>query len=222
MEKYPLAEYGHNSTQRAARDDRSEEARLHRHAEICRRSAVEQDSGAEMLIERSWQRSRESDQTRPRQLRSDSRRAESNATRTGNDTIYMSAIDRDGTIVSLIQSNYSGFGTGMVAPGTGLRAAQSRRPVHVKAERTEHHRPAQTSAAHDHSRLHGKGSDPHRLRHHGRMESGAGARAVRLERRRLRDEHSGRDGSGAFHERIFRRLRRTDGIANLRKRCVTN
>jgi gamma-glutamyltranspeptidase/glutathione hydrolase len=41
-------------------------------------------------------------------------------TRTGNDTIYLSAIDKDGNIVSLIQSNYSGFGTGLVAPGTGF------------------------------------------------------------------------------------------------------
>src|SRR5262249_48019585 len=35
------------------------------------------------------------------------------------DTIYMSAIDRDGNMVSLIQSNSSGFGSGVVAPGTG-------------------------------------------------------------------------------------------------------
>ena len=38
----------------------------------------------------------------------------------GNDTIYMSVIDKDGNIVSLIQSNYSGFGSGMVPPGTGF------------------------------------------------------------------------------------------------------
>ncbi|MDO8678740.1 MAG: gamma-glutamyltransferase [Acidobacteriota bacterium] len=38
----------------------------------------------------------------------------------GNDTIYMSAIDKDGNIVSLIQSNYSGFGSGLVPPGTGF------------------------------------------------------------------------------------------------------
>jgi gamma-glutamyltranspeptidase/glutathione hydrolase len=38
----------------------------------------------------------------------------------GNDTIYLSAIDKDGNIVSLIQSNYSGFGSGLVAPGTGF------------------------------------------------------------------------------------------------------
>lgn len=38
----------------------------------------------------------------------------------GNDTIYLSAIDKDGNIVSLIQSNYSGFGSGLTAPGTGF------------------------------------------------------------------------------------------------------
>jgi gamma-glutamyltranspeptidase/glutathione hydrolase len=38
----------------------------------------------------------------------------------GSETIYMSTIDKDGNIVSLIQSNYGGYGTGMVAPGTGF------------------------------------------------------------------------------------------------------
>src|SRR5450755_1288132 len=38
----------------------------------------------------------------------------------GNETIYMSAIDKEGNIVSLIQSNYSGYGTGLVAPGAGF------------------------------------------------------------------------------------------------------
>ena len=38
----------------------------------------------------------------------------------GNDTIYLSAIDKDGNIASLIQSNYQGFGSGLVPPGTGF------------------------------------------------------------------------------------------------------
>ncbi len=38
----------------------------------------------------------------------------------GKSTIYMSTIDKDGNIVSLIQSNYAGYGTGMVAPGLGF------------------------------------------------------------------------------------------------------
>jgi len=38
----------------------------------------------------------------------------------GRETIYMSVVDKEGNIVSLIQSNYSGYGTGMVAPGAGF------------------------------------------------------------------------------------------------------
>lgn len=38
----------------------------------------------------------------------------------GRETIYLSAIDKEGNIVSLIQSNSGGFGTGLVAPGAGF------------------------------------------------------------------------------------------------------
>lgn len=38
----------------------------------------------------------------------------------GNDTTYLSVVDREGNMVSLIQSNYELFGSGMVAPGTGF------------------------------------------------------------------------------------------------------
>jgi gamma-glutamyltranspeptidase/glutathione hydrolase len=38
----------------------------------------------------------------------------------GSDTIYMSAIDKDGNIVSLIQSNFSAFGSRIVPKGTGF------------------------------------------------------------------------------------------------------
>ena len=36
------------------------------------------------------------------------------------DTVYLCAADRDGMIVSLIQSLYSGFGSGVHVPGTGI------------------------------------------------------------------------------------------------------
>ena len=39
---------------------------------------------------------------------------------TGGDTIYLSVIDRDGNIVSLIQSIFAGFGSGLVPPGAGF------------------------------------------------------------------------------------------------------
>jgi gamma-glutamyltranspeptidase/glutathione hydrolase len=38
----------------------------------------------------------------------------------GGDTIYLSVIDKEGNIVSLIQSLYGSYGSGLVAPGTGI------------------------------------------------------------------------------------------------------
>jgi gamma-glutamyltranspeptidase/glutathione hydrolase len=35
-------------------------------------------------------------------------------------TVYLAAADRNGMMVSLIQSNYRGFGSGLVVPGTGI------------------------------------------------------------------------------------------------------
>lgn len=35
-------------------------------------------------------------------------------------TVYLCAADRDGIMVSMIQSNYTGFGSGIVVPGTGI------------------------------------------------------------------------------------------------------
>lgn len=38
----------------------------------------------------------------------------------GNDTVYLAAADGDGNMVSLIQSNYMGFGSGVVIPEYGI------------------------------------------------------------------------------------------------------
>jgi gamma-glutamyltranspeptidase/glutathione hydrolase len=38
----------------------------------------------------------------------------------GGGTIYLAAVDRDGNAVSLIESNYMGFGSGVVDPATGI------------------------------------------------------------------------------------------------------
>jgi gamma-glutamyltranspeptidase/glutathione hydrolase len=40
--------------------------------------------------------------------------------RGGTDTTYLSVVDREGNMVSLIQSNYDAFGSGIVAAGTGF------------------------------------------------------------------------------------------------------
>ena len=44
---------------------------------------------------------------------------------TGSDTVYLTAADAAGRMVSFIQSNYMGFGSGVVVPGTGI-ALQNR------------------------------------------------------------------------------------------------
>jgi gamma-glutamyltranspeptidase/glutathione hydrolase len=43
----------------------------------------------------------------------------------GGDTVYLTAADASGMMVSFIQSNYMGFGSGVVVPGTGI-ALQNR------------------------------------------------------------------------------------------------
>jgi len=43
----------------------------------------------------------------------------------GHDTVYLTAADAESTMVSMIQSNYMGFGSGVVIPGTGI-AMQNR------------------------------------------------------------------------------------------------
>ena len=48
----------------------------------------------------------------------------------GSDTTYLSVVDREGNIVSLIQSNYSAFGSGIVVEGMGF-ALQNRGALFV-------------------------------------------------------------------------------------------
>ncbi|MFC2947335.1 gamma-glutamyltransferase family protein [Virgibacillus sediminis] len=57
---------------------------------------------------------------------------------TSSGTVYLAAADGEGNMVSFIQSNYMGFGSGLVVPGTGI-ALQNRghnfsmNPSHVNA-----------------------------------------------------------------------------------------
>jgi gamma-glutamyltranspeptidase / glutathione hydrolase len=119
MEKYPVAEYGHNTTRSL---HMMIEAKKLAYADMLRyvgdprfgKIPVEQLLSKDLAAERA------------KLIRADHANCDvvpvdlEERTRTGNDTIYMSSIDKDGNIVSLIQSNYSAFGTGMVAPGTGF------------------------------------------------------------------------------------------------------
>jgi gamma-glutamyltranspeptidase/glutathione hydrolase len=119
MEQYPVTEYGHNSTRAL---HMMIEAKKLAYADMLKyvgdprfgKVPVEQMTSKTLAADRAKliQPDHANCEPLPAEL--------SERTRTGNDTIYMSAIDRDGNIVSLIQSNYSSFGTGLVAPGTGF------------------------------------------------------------------------------------------------------
>jgi gamma-glutamyltranspeptidase / glutathione hydrolase len=119
MERYPLVDYGHNSTKALhvmIEAKKLAYADLLRYVGDPRHSKIPVDAmtSKETAIARAKmiQADRANCEPLPAEL--------NERTRTGNDTIYMSAIDREGNIVSLIQSNYNSFGTGLVAPGTGF------------------------------------------------------------------------------------------------------
>ena len=127
------------------------------------------------------------------------------------DTTYLSVVDRHGNTVSLIQSNFATFGSGLVPEGTGF-ALQNRGglftldPDHPNVVAR-----AKAATAYDHSWLHESRRRADCLRNHGRLEPGPGPRAVRLERGRPRHEHPGGPRGGALHETHVRRARRIDG-----------
>ena len=118
----------------------------------------------------------------------------------GKETIYMSAIDKEGNIVSLIQSNYSGYGTGMVAPGAGFSFHNRGRGFRSGARQTEFPGGEEAAAAHHHSGVHAQGRSYDRVRHHGGMESVAGARAIRGQCGGFRNERADGAGGGAVHQ----------------------
>ena len=125
MERFPLAEYGHNSA-RALHV--MIEAKKLAYADMLRYVADPRYSKVPV----AGMLSKDTAAARAKLI--DPQRAICRVTPSelawlaripGADTIYMSAIDRDGNIVSLIQSNYGGFGSGLVAGGTGF-ALQNR------------------------------------------------------------------------------------------------
>jgi len=121
MEQFPMAQYGHNSAQAL---HVMIEAKKLAYADMYRyvgdprftpNIPVQQMASKERAAERAKliQMDHASCQTVPTEITQI-------LNAHGNSTIYLSTIDKDGNIVSLIQSNYAGYGTGMVAPGLGF------------------------------------------------------------------------------------------------------
>ncbi len=120
MERYPLAEYGHNS---GAALHVMIEAKKLAYADMAKYVGDPRFGPVpvkEML-------SKELAEKRAALIKMDKAACQvlpSDLAQTliskGRETIYLSTIDKEGNIVSFIQSNYAGFGTGMVAPGAGF------------------------------------------------------------------------------------------------------
>jgi gamma-glutamyltranspeptidase / glutathione hydrolase len=120
MEHFPLAQYGHNSVdalhvmieaKKLAYSDMYKYVGDPRFSAIPVKELISKDLADKRakLIDMS----KAACQVVPSEI-------ESELDKHGNSTIYLSTIDKDGNIVSLIQSNYAGYGTGFVAPGLGF------------------------------------------------------------------------------------------------------
>ena len=120
MEQFPMAQYGHNSAQALhvmIEAKKLAYADMYHYVGDPRFTSVpvKQMASKELAMERAKliQMDRASCQTVPTEITQ-------LLNAHGNSTIYLSTIDKEGNIVSLIQSNYAGYGTGMVAPGLGF------------------------------------------------------------------------------------------------------
>jgi gamma-glutamyltranspeptidase/glutathione hydrolase len=120
MEHFPLAQYGHNSVdalhvmieaKKLAYADMYKYVGDPRFTPIPVSQLISKDLAAQRARLIDMQKA--SCQVVPSNI-------ESELDKHGNSTIYLSTIDKDGNIVSLIQSNYAGYGTGFVAPGLGF------------------------------------------------------------------------------------------------------
>jgi gamma-glutamyltranspeptidase / glutathione hydrolase len=120
MEHFPMAQYGHNSVdalhvmieaKKLAYADMYKYVGDPRFSQIPVKELISKELAAQRakLIDMS----KAASQVVPSEVS-----AELN--KHGNSTIYLSTIDKEGNIVSLIQSNYAGYGTGFVAPGLGF------------------------------------------------------------------------------------------------------
>lgn len=125
LERFPMSELSHNSAEslhlmieakKLAYSDMLEQIGDPRHAKV----------PVATMLSKKYARARASEIDRKRAACAVvPANLEHIASLPGSDTIYLAAADKDGNMVSLIQSVYLAFGSGLVAPGTGF-ALQNR------------------------------------------------------------------------------------------------
>ncbi len=72
---------------------------------------------------------------------------------TAQDTVYLAAADAQGIMVSMIQSNYMGFGSGIVVDGTGISLQNRGCWLCAHAQSPKRSWRRETPVSHDHSRF---------------------------------------------------------------------
>jgi gamma-glutamyltranspeptidase / glutathione hydrolase len=121
LERFPLGEYGHNSVEAL---HTLIEAKKLSYADLQQHVADPRHADVPTLPMLSKEYAR----TRAQAIdpaRANARVAEGRLPVHAGDTTYLCTVDRDGNMVSLIQSNFASFGSGVVAEGTGF-ALQNR------------------------------------------------------------------------------------------------
>jgi gamma-glutamyltranspeptidase/glutathione hydrolase len=119
MEQFPLAKYGHNSVEAL---HVMIEAKKLAYADLRKYDGDPRFSKVptEQLLAKTLAR-RRSESIDPNEAHCNVLPSElTSKLNAMGDTTYLSVVDKDGNMVSLIQSNSADFGTGMVAPGTGF------------------------------------------------------------------------------------------------------
>ena len=120
-------------------------------------------------------------------------------------TVYLTAADENGMMISFIQSNYMGFGSGVVVPGTGI-SLQNRGVGFDGSEVGQRGRRRQASVPHHHPGLpDARRQAGHELRRDGRRHAAARPPADRGAHDRLPPATAGRllraalEGQPRFH-----------------------
>ena len=117
LETFPLFNYAPASVEDLHLQDRSAKAGVRGSAALRGRSALRAVAHRRADFEELRARARRAD---PSATRPTARRRRASRRSTAGDTIYLSVVDRDGNIASLIQSVYLSFGSGVVVDEYGF------------------------------------------------------------------------------------------------------
>lgn len=115
LEKFPMSEFGHNSVKAL---HYLIEAKKLAYADMLR--YVADPEFGSVPVKQILSKENAAVRAKLIDAQRASCKVEPSAFETGTDTTYLCVVDKEGNMVSLIQSDYYAFGAGLVAPGTGF------------------------------------------------------------------------------------------------------